>query len=134
MLKAVQNSAIRLVYGRLKYDRQPISHLFTELHWLRVRERIVFKICLIVHKCVWTIAPETSKSLIVISNVYTLKLIEPRFSTVYGQRAFSRAGPKLWNCLPLNIRLMDDTSKFKKLLKSHLMLNAEAFHRLVNMR
>ena len=134
MLQAVQNSAIRLIFGRFKYDRAPISHLFTELHWLKIRERIVFKICLIVHKCIWTLAPESLQSFVTISNVRTYKLIETKFSSIYGERSFSRAGPKLWNNLPLNVRLESDTSKFKKLLKSYLMTNSCDFHRRLNMR
>ena len=53
MLQAVQNAAIRLISGGHKFDRIPITPLFERYHWLRIRERIVFKLCLIVHKCVW---------------------------------------------------------------------------------
>ena len=52
-LQSVQNAAVRLVGGKSKYDRASISPLFEELHWLKIRERIVFKLCLIVHECVW---------------------------------------------------------------------------------
>ena len=133
-LQAVQNSAIRLVFGRFKYDRAPISHLFKEIHWLKIKERIVFKICLIVHKCIWGIAPESLKSLIVISNPRTFKLVEKKFCNVFGERAFSRSGPKLWNNLPLNIHLEDDTDKFKKLLKSYLITDSYNFYCHVNTR
>lgn len=133
MLQAVQNSAIRLVYGKFKYDRAPISHLFIELHWLKIRERIIFKICLIVHKCIWGLAPESLKSLIVISNVRTYKLVEKKFSSVFGERAFSRAGPKLWNTLPLSLRMENNTDNFKKLLKSRLITDTNNFHSLLTM-
>ena len=91
LLQSVQNSALRLIYGLRKFDRAPISHLFIDLHWLKIRERIVFKLCLIVHKCIWTLAPESLKSLIVISNIRTYKLMENKYFTKYGERAFSRA-------------------------------------------
>ena len=133
-LQSVQNSAIRLIYGRFKYDKQSISHLFTELHWLKVRERIVFKMCLLVHKCIWTLAPERLRSLIVISNIRTYYLVERKFNSMYGERAFSRSGPKLWNKLPLHIRMESDTTNFKKLLKSFLMIDSDSFHHRLKMR
>ena len=134
MLQAVQNSAIRLIFGRFKHDRSQITPLFKELHWLKIRERIVFKICLIVHKCVWVFAPDSLKSLIIVSNVRTFKLVENKYKTIYGERAFSRAGPKLWNNLPYHIRVETDTDKFKKLLKSFLMIDSCSFYSRLNMR
>ena len=132
ILQTIQNSAIRLVYGRFKYDRSSISHLFNEIHWLKIKERIVFKLCLIVHKCIWTYAPESLQSMIVISNARTFKLVEPKFSSIYGERAFSRAGPKVWNNLPFHVRMEADTSKFKKLLKSYLMSDFHNFQCRIN--
>ena len=133
-LQAVQNAAVRLVYGRFKYDRAPISPLFIELHWLRIKERIVFKICFVIHKCIWALAPESLKSLVVVSNPRTRKLTEKKFCSVYGERAFSRAGPKLWNNLPCHIRMEKDINIFKKLLKSYLMTDTYNFYSRVNMR
>lgn len=134
MLQAVQNAAIRLISGGHKYDRIPISPLFDRYHWLRIRERAVFKLCLIVHKCVWGFAPDSLREKIVVSNPRTFNLVEKNFASVFGQRAFSRAGPKLWNSLPLQMRLEQDTSKFKKLLKSFLMTEADNFYHRINMR
>ena len=134
LLQSVQNAAIRLVGGRFKYDRKPISPLYHELHWLRIRERIVFKICLIVHKCVWGAAPESLREMIVLMNKRTLKVVEKRYYSVYGQRSFSCAGPKLWNCLPMALRMEENTDEFKKLLKSFLMTSADMFYQQVNMR
>ena len=94
----------------------------------------MFKLCLIVHKCVWGLGPESYDEIIVIKNSRTLKLVERKFETGYGKRAFSCAGPKLWNCLPLNVREEKDTEKFKKLLKSLLMMEVDDFYRRVNMR
>ena len=133
-LQAVQNAAVRLVSGGYKYDRKPISHRFNELHWLKIRERIVFKVCLLVHKCLWTVAPQSLKCMLVISNTRTYYLAEKKFNMVHGERAFSRSGPKLWNNLPLNIRQEKQTVRFKKLLKSYLMTESHNFYRRVNMR
>ena len=57
----------------------------------------------------------------------TMKLQETNFSNKYGKRAFSRVGPKLWNLLPSYVREEPDTEKFKKALKSFLMLRGDEF-------
>ena len=62
LLQSVQNAAIRLIWGRFKYGRVSISPFFEQLHWLRIEERIVFKVCLIVHKCVWGACPGSFES------------------------------------------------------------------------
>jgi hypothetical protein len=134
LLQSVQNAAIRLIKGGHKYDRISLTPIYEELHWLRIEERVVFKICLIVHKCVWDMGPESYKDMIKVSNSRTLKLVEKKFLTEYGKRAFSCAGPKLWNSLPLGIRAEMVTDVFKKKLKSFLMIEADELYRIVNMR
>ena len=43
----------------------------------------------------------------------------PRLCTTFSERAFSHAGPAIWNALPDNIRTVADPVTFRKLLKSH---------------
>jgi len=43
------NAAARIIYGASRYDH--VSSLLKELHWLRVPERIEFKFCALVYKC-----------------------------------------------------------------------------------
>ena len=38
----------------------------------------------------------------------------------YGRRAFSCAGPSLWNALPLGLRTQQDPDHFRRDLKTHL--------------
>ena len=56
-LQSVQNSAARLIYKINRFDRVPTDDLIKQLHWLQVRERIVFKVLLVVYKCVIGSAP-----------------------------------------------------------------------------
>ncbi len=42
----------------------------------------------------------------------------------YGFQAFSVASPQLWNALPLDIRLCNGISEFKRKLKTHLLRKA----------
>ena len=39
----------------------------------------------------------------------------------FANKAFSVAGPRLWNSLPHNIRNINDLSEFKTSLKTHLV-------------
>ena len=64
-----------------------------------------------------------------VSSIYMLELIysfgreftvnRSRLKT-YGDRAFSIAGPKLWNDLPLEIRKCASVATFKQSLKTFL--------------
>ena len=91
---------------------------------------------MLVHKCVSGTAPESLREKIEMSPSYkrTYNLVERKFESEYGKRAFSRAGPKLWNNLPIAIRMESDTTEFKKLLKTYLMTDAERYQSYVNMR
>ena len=134
-LQTVQNSALRLVHKMQRYDRLSISKIFNDLHWLKIKERITFKVLLIMHKCVIGTAPHDVKGLITPSNSDRTKKVDiPTSMGKYGDRAFSVAGPKLWNALPFCIREEMNTLKFKKSLKTFLFDNSESFHQHINMK
>jgi len=48
-----------------------------------------------------------------------LPLSVPRTRTKFGDRAFSVAGPVVWNNLPAAVRHADSLHSFKRRLKSH---------------
>ena len=54
-LQRVQNAAARLVTGTRKYDH--ITPVLSALHWLPVRQRIIYKVALLMYKCVHSLAP-----------------------------------------------------------------------------
>ena len=62
-LQSVQNSAARLVRGKRK-GRCSTENFIKECHWLRVKERIAFKLCLLVNKCLHGRAPDFLKEMI----------------------------------------------------------------------
>ena len=45
----------------------------------------------------------------------------PRTRTKFGDRAFSVAGPVVWNSLPVAVRHADSLHSFKRTLKSHFL-------------
>jgi len=55
-LQVVQNAAARLVTGGRRSDY--MSPILCDLHWLPVRQRIVFKTAVLAYKCQHSMAPE----------------------------------------------------------------------------
>ena len=95
-----------------------------KFHWLPVQKRIVFKILLIVHKCLVGKAPVSLARMLEFGgSTRTNQLSEARCNGRYGERSFAVAGPKIWNLLPLDIRLEEKTEDFKTKLKTFLFKN-----------
>jgi len=55
-LQSVQNAAARLVTGARRTDRMTL--ILCQLHWLPVRQRIIFKTAMLVYKCLHGMAPQ----------------------------------------------------------------------------
>ena len=131
-MQHVQNCAARLV-SKTKIPSGSLDKFITDKHWLKVKFRPLYKILLIVHNCLQENAPEEILQLIKPGDSpRTLHLRETNFNNKYGRRAFSHAGPKLWNLLPITIRNEFDTINFKKKLKSFLMLRGEEYCSWIN--
>ena len=86
--------------------------LCKQLHWLPVKQRIDYKLSLLIHKTLTYNSPSYLRSLINIS-VPTRKLRSsenglildvPFTTTQFSSRAFSVYGPRLWNSLPKTLR------------------------------
>ena len=126
-LQKVQNSAARLVcrIGR----KDSISKAISDLHWLPIESRILYKIILLVHKCLRGKCSSNLMELLTYKSFTRsdtdLVLVEPVAITKYGKRGFRFIAPRLWNTLPASIRLNDDTDAFKKDLKTLLFTNTE---------
>ena len=115
------------LYGRK--SKEPVLPYLKKLHFLPVRYRIRYKICLLVFKCINNIAPNYLRDLISLretrrrssrldDDFFLLKVpSRPNFSRSEG--AFSFAGPKLWNELPRKLRSLNSVDVFKKSLKCH---------------
>ena len=59
-LQAVISTAARLVCQAIKADR--ITPVLKVLHWLRIQERIQYKLCVLAFKCQHSLATSTSRS------------------------------------------------------------------------
>ena len=129
-LQRVQNKAARIIFQLKRRDH--ISPYLHSLHWLPVRQRINFKLLVIMYQCVHHEAPSylcndisfhsstVTGTRILRSAMDATKLHIPRTSKTVGDHAFSVVGPRTWNTLPISIREAPTIHSFKKSLKSHL--------------
>ena len=134
-LQRVQNSAARIACKVSCRDKVKSEELLHELHWLQVRDRVIFKVLVIVHKCVYGNAPVNLRKLVRFSQSRRLKTLEVReFQSSFGERAFSVCGPRLWNALPTKMRLEAEIDVFKTGLKTYLFRHGREFYNIVHMK
>jgi len=125
----VIKAAARLVCNSRKYDR--ISPLLRDLHWLRVPERIKFRLDVLMFRCRNQTSPEylarerqwavevESRRRLWSASYQRLVVRQTRLRTV-GDRAFSAAAPRLWNSLPADMVASQSLATFKGRLKTFL--------------
>ena len=128
-LQRVQNAAARLVSGASRFNH--ITPVLYELHWLPVKERIIFKISVLTFKAIHGLAPSYISEMVTVMrpSSYQLRrnkelLIEPannrNTKKTLGDRAFSFAAPTVFNALPHFIRRDSNFNSFKSSLKTYL--------------
>ncbi len=119
---------------QITYKYSQVWPYNTSSHPVPVKLRIDFKILLLTFKALHNKAPEYISNLITVYESrcnlrslahYNLLLVEPKPRLVsYGDRAFCKAAPKLWNRLPRDIRHNKSINSFKCSPKTHLIKTA----------
>ena len=71
-LQRIQNMACRVICGVRKFDS--ISYDLKDLDWLRIREHIAYKICILMFKCYRDIAPKYLTELVRFDSKYSRNL------------------------------------------------------------
>ena len=112
----------------------------TNLHCLKIQDRITFKILLLVQKAAKVNASQYLTDLLTSASTIPGRLslrssgnssiVLPRSRTVrHGDRSFQVSGPRIWNVLPCNIRLTQPLKQFKSKLrfKSKNLLISRAY-------
>ena len=101
--------------------------LLRSLHWLPVKYRVHFKICLLTYKALHEEQPVYLCSLIATSlpsrslrsnRGITLSIL--RIKTNTGARAFSACALSLWNNFPLSVHSATSVATFRRRLKTYL--------------
>jgi hypothetical protein len=131
-LQRVQNAAARLVFN-LK-PRDSVTGAMKHMHWLPIRYRIKYKLCLLMHAVVNHRCPAYMSDMMTMTTDIVGRahlrsasagdFDVPRTRTVFAERAFSVAGPRQWNKLPAELRSLSDIDHFKGQLKARFYRKA----------
>ena len=105
-LQRVQNSIARIVTGTRRTEH--ITPVLARLHWLKIAERIEYKVALLTFKALTTHRPDYLYDQLHVcapvrqlrSTVSTNRLQLNRSRTVFADRAFRNAAPLVWKSLP----------------------------------
>ena len=125
-LQHIQNMSWWVICNIRKHDH--VSPAMKCLHWLKIPERITYKLCLLVYKCQNNLAPKYLSDLLP-SNPSSRELQSSWSDNIYvpcfknrqcKHSSFSFAGPKAWNSLPTVIKNAQSLHVFKALLKTYL--------------
>jgi len=127
-LQSVMNASARLIYPLSRFSH--ITPLLKRLHWLKAKERIDFKVAVLVYKCLHGtaspyLADELSRSDVqghsLLSSSSSSQLVVRRTThSTLSDRSFVIAGPRLWNNLPQHVISASSLQVFKIRLKTHL--------------
>ena len=130
-LQKVQNFAARLA---VDFSRTvSVDSVLKKLHWLNVKQRIVFKLLLLTHKFFIGIAPNYFSNLLIVKEGNERLLHTNFMNTMAGRRSFSYAAPRLWNKLPYETRSLNNTAHFKTALKTLLFTGRNNLMNAVNL-
>ena len=133
-VQSVLNRAARLIFNQP--PRVPTTFSLIELHWLPLKARIEFKICIITFKALRFNQPSYIKELLSFSSHESTLglrsaddpycLHEPRAigERGFANRSFSYIAPRLYNKLPITIKQIDSLNSFKSHLKAFLFSRA----------
>ena len=132
-LQSVLNRAARLIF--LLPPRTSTTPSLIELHWLPVKARIEFKVCLLVFKAlkfrepkyiVDMLIPFQNAGMALRSSDDPYRLVEPRAiqGHSFADRSFSYVAPRLYNRIPLVIRNLSSVESFKRHLKTFIFERA----------
>ena len=119
-LQFIQNSLARAIYCKSKFSH--ITPILQSLHWLRIKDRIEYKIIKLTYKILVNLAPNYLSSLISVKppgSTRASKLIRLNWPcnelchSTLSHRAFQYAAPHLWNALPSYFRVPDSLNPNK---------------------
>ena len=125
-LQHIQNMSCWVICNIRKHDH--VSPEMKCLHWLKIPERITYKLCLLVYECWNNLAPKYLSDLLP-PNPSSRELWSSQTDNIYTpcfknsqckHSSFSSARPRAWNSLPTVIKNAQSLQVFKALLRTHL--------------
>ena len=127
----MQNTLARIVVRRGKFDH--ITPTLSELHWLPIRQRVIFKVATMSFKLRQYSQPTYLSDQLVdyvpnrsLRSASQQLLLAKPTRTVLAQRSFTSAAPNVWNSLPEDLRQCCDLETFRRRLKTYLFSSVYA--------
>lgn len=128
-LERMQNYCIRFIFGLRKFDH--VSQFRRDLKWLTIRDRRNFHLLSLLYNVLfYPLSPNYLKNRFTfLSNTHdrnlrsssNLILNIPLHSSTSYSNSFTIKSAKLWNALPLSVRIAPSITIFKKLLREHYL-------------
>ena len=126
------NNAARVITGMPRYSRERITPINISLHFLPIKARIQYKLCLLTFKAMNHGEPRYLKELLVPENpqralrsACNTRLQEPIIATsAYSDRCFGYCAPRLYNALTQDTKAASNIEIFKKRLKTEMFTKA----------
>jgi hypothetical protein len=128
-LQSVINAAARLVCSARWNDR--VTPLLRHLHWLKIPERIKYKLWVLAYRCLNGTGPDylardlrrvadlPSRQRLLSASTAELVVPATRRKTL-GDRSFPVAAARAWNALPPALTSSPSLSTFRRSLKTYL--------------
>jgi len=128
-LQSVMNAVARLIYSSSRFDH--ITLLLRQLHWLKAKARIDFKLAVLVFKCAHGSAPpylvdELSRPADPLARCRlrsawsSILVVRRTRLTTVSDRSFPVAASRVWNDLPQHVITSPYLRVFTNRLKTHL--------------
>ena len=128
-LQLVLNACIRFIYDLKK--REHVTSYLEKPHILPVKQRIVYKSCLMTYKVINRLGPVYLNDVVkkfsddIANSVhFTRSLCDVMMLKPSGKNPISEKLVMHWNSLPISLRYATDLEQFKKDLKTHLFIHA----------
>ena len=127
-LQSVQYAAARLIFRLRSCDH--ITEALVSLQWLRVPERITYKVAVLMYRALTGDVPQYLWQFVRVADVPSRHRLQSSTSddmiipavwlTSIGLCSFPVAGARIWNTLPLQVTSASSLTAFKLHLKLHL--------------
>ena len=128
-IQSVLDAAARLIFSTSRSDHT--TPLLREFHWLRIPERIQFRLCVLSYRCLHGTAPsylddslrrcaDTEGRRRLRSSITDTLVVPLTNRSTLGDRAFPVAASRAWNGLPASIRTATSLYPFRRQLKTLL--------------
>ena len=126
-LLRIHNMSYRMIFELPKHST--INIYLSQLHWLKIQERITYKVATIMYKCISNIALAYLSEMVISQPPHTRNLRSTHRGLLYTTKSrtefvhsssFKSMGPQMWKTLPANVKNSNNIDIFKSRLKTHL--------------